>query len=217
MKRQTILLVYAMIILLVLSGCATNQKEAEADTANTASQSEYGETLSPGLFLNVEGLPAINEFSGNDYDTVEEVFPRVISVKILAKGSSKDIPAEDGRVFRLLNFIGKSLEDGNYGVQYGYVEPDEILQWYEETAPLLEITFTDHSGAEKYGFDNCEKLLIRDGSVLKVLNGYLFEDGLERGSLFWPYITLLKEKSASHMSYPEKTPWIDLLIFAGFE
>lgn len=224
MFKKIAWLICVGLALCLLNACSSQQwDEQTAETnADTKSQSkdisgiEY-DGLHPGLYIPVEGLPEIDEFPSSFFQERKAQFLDISSVRYIAEGSSLELPTDDSRVIRLLNFIGKSFEDGTYGMQFGYEEPNEIAGWYENTAPMLGITFRDNKEtADPTGFALCSALLIRGGTVLKVLNPEYTNDSMTHGVLLWPYNTLLGENSLQYLCYPEKEQWIDLLVYAGF-
>ena len=209
--KKTICIILAAALLLALAACTDN-----AATETTEPETAAATALPAGLFLPVEGLPGIEECAADGYEAREDQFPAIASVNYLAAGTSTSISANDERVFRLLNFIGRSFDEGSFGMQFGYEEPDEIAQWYEDPEPMLEIAFVRADTPATEGLGLCSKLLIRGGTVLKLLDARLSEDQTERGVLLWPYNLLLKENALRYLGYPEKESWIDLLIYAGF-
>ena len=217
MLRNATKLFCIVLLLCALVSCGVHDNQIVAEQRGSSDSPTFDDsTLPPGLYLKVEDLPSIAEFSASGYEDRQDQFPSIIAVRYMAQGNSTAIPINDGRVFRLINFIGKSFEEGSFGMQFGYVETDEIEQWYADSEPMLEITFQSATDVKRAaGFGLCTKLLIRGGIVLKLLDGRIFDDDAERGVLLCPYNTLL-EDGAKYMSYPEKERWIDLLVYAGF-
>ncbi len=187
MNKKVSLCVLIILALMMLSGCNLKSFDDKPESVDslTTTQTDASQALPAGLYVAVDGLPEIDEIPSDYLEKHKNSFPNIASVYYLAEGASTEVPTDDARLFRLLNFIGESFDEGSFGMQFGFEEPDEIALWYTDPSPMLEITFY---GAENLpnntAFRNCTKLLIRNGTVLKVYNKSLFEDGLEKACCF---------------------------------
>ena len=223
MQRKTIeLLLCIALMICLLAACgtgSTGESDIAPETEETVTEEPSEEPeLAPGLFLQANDLPTIDEFSSTEVEKRDRPYPNIVSVRYYADGTSTELPADDGRVIRLLNFISKSFDDGSFGIQYGYEEYDEIMQWYSFSIPMLEVTFERASEEQlRNGATAITKLLICGSAVLYVDDARYFEDGLEKGELYWPYVAILGEKSDHYFSSPGEITWIDFLVYAGFD
>ncbi len=216
MRKNTVIIVCVFLMIGMLIGCDRQIANENTELIST-NATEDSKTLPAGLYVEVEGVPGIDEFSDSVFQMRRDQYPSIASVRYYANETSTEIPIDDGRVFRLLNFIGRSLDDGSFGMKTGYEEADSIAQWYENPEPMLEITFVSSEDSEKKtGLALCTRMLIRGGTVLEILDRSCFDDGSEKGVLLWPYNALFGEKGIKYMGSPEKELWIDMLVFARF-
>lgn len=219
--KKHIMFFVAFIVLLacLLTGCSDkgSPMQSESSTPDTTCQESTTKDLPDGLYIEVANMPFIGEFSASSYENRKDQYAPIASVSYIAQGIKAELPIDDGRVFQLMNLLSRSFDEGNYGMQFGYVELDGIAQWYKNPEPMLEITFVCSDDiSQASGLALCSKMLIRGGTVLEILDERLFEDHSEKGVLLWPYNLLLEERAGKYMCYPEKEHWIDFLVYAGF-
>lgn len=213
-KLMSILCVYTVLI----TGCCMQPESIPAE-ANISSTEEI--QLPDGLYFPLEKLPKIESFSDNHYDSVANVLPEIIGAQYYSNGAVKALPNNDNRIYRLLNFIAASIEDGTAGTEYRYIPENEILSWYDDTSPMLEITFDVPKGESLVGLSRTSKMLIRQNSLLQVIDTN-YTNGEVIANQFWPYISLWDDQTKPYSYEYLYTPedgmqvWIDLLEYAGF-
>ena len=208
MKKRTLLLACVLSIALLL-GCHSN-----ADIP-----------LPAGLNVSVPELPAINDFSGTQYEDFEHHFPPILSAVYRHDGAEELVAADDPRLIRLLNFLAFSHVNILGPWRQGYVEENEINKYLAMNVSMLEITFLPQTEPRDTIIAMTPKIVVCGDCYLIFGDASLLNNGMEGvfAEQYWPYGTLVMER------YPEPEGsellsydgwgtecWLDILKYAGF-
>lgn len=210
------LCVMASVVAVFLAGCA-GRLEAEPETTTPE------ETKS----VTYDILPEMNSFSGTEYEDYAYHFPPITAAVLHYNGNTEEIPVDDTRLIRLLNFIAYSYVSGFCGWRQSVVEDGEIREYLESDVPMLEVWF-DNSQAtgDGYTIEETPRIIISEDTYLIFADPqFYYIPGMQGdyAEMMFPYYSQLCELHdqglVDAVSCGEewgREGWIDMLEYAGF-
>lgn len=209
MKKRCVAFGLSLLVLvMLLCGCVVLERRESPSAAQR-----------PGLNAAVADLPELQSFSDHAYEHYEYQFAPVDHALLFHDGTVEEIAPDDPRLFRLLNFIANSKDEGTNWLRQGYVEEVEVEKRCENN-PYMEICFQCPDVPEDTVLGDVPKILIVGAAFLVYQNDGHIEE-------HWPYMELYSDLMEQGVVTDEQfsaefdldnsgKPWLDLLVYAGF-
>lgn len=175
-------------------------------------------------------LPDINHFSSTKYEDIKYAFPPIESASYIHDGITEILDINDPRLYRLLNAISFSYENGYTAWRQGHVEEDEFLSYINSDVPMLDIYFQlGDISANQTEFSQTPRAVICANRYLLIVdstNSSWMPNGVIYANIHDPFLTILSDpnqeleneawqKLASNAQWGD-TSFLNLLEYAGF-
>jgi len=171
----------------------------------------------------ISGLPYIETFSGEEYEKYKCHFSPVESAVFCCNGTQVQIPADDERLVRLLNFLAYSEEHKLSVWLQGYLNKQQISEYVGSNAPVLKVNFACEDTNRTALKDTPQIVICGDSYILINSNGGQNDEKSTRAELYWPYGELAASMSSKGLFSDilvygnwGNNCWLNILEYAGF-